>query len=460
MYGNVYLDGDTAIKRCFYEGKPNGMLNLREMDVMHRLKGHPYIVNLRKVNISTPEVIKDPDDENMGKTLEKISLVMDLAPSTLQESVPTDKGFSIDDVRRIMAQILVALEYMHINRIVHRDLKPSNILYNPDTGKVNICDFGMCGLEMNYSRPELNVTSFIYRAPEVFNKKRYSAHVDLWAAGCIMYFLLTGVPLFNFPKEIPDDEMLKLQQEASTKKHFKSRHDFRTLLEGLLKIDPRERFSATQALKSRFFDPVRIELIDAVRKDFPVEEITMNHVTLDHLPERKWIKETINSFLTRFDENDLAVYPVVFHGLEIFERYLSWAIKNQPSLPQGAADTGKYLRKHETALYLTTCLFIAHKYYSVVDPVYEWEQFFPSDLRSPELISKAEDFEEFIITEVLDYNLFAFTLYEIAEWFIETPTYKHHLQILKIYLNIQSWDNGTYRKMFRELMQSKVSNAY
>jgi serine/threonine protein kinase len=461
MYGNVYLDGDTAVKRCFYECKPNGMLNLREMDVMHRLKGHPYIVYLQKVGISNPEKITDPEDENRGKLLEKISLVMELMPTNLQKAVPKDKGMSIDEVRRIMAQILVALEYMHINRIFHRDLKPDNILYDPETGKINLCDFGMCGLEMNYSKLELEVTSLMYRAPEVFCKKRYSAHIDLWAVGCIMYFLLTGSPLINIPSDkTPDEDIIKMQKEVSSKKLFKSRFEYRTLLEGLLKIDPRDRLSATQALKSRFFDPVRAELIDPVRKDFPVEEIILERVTMDYLPERKWIKETINDFLTRFDEDDLCVYPVIFHGLEFFERYLSWARENQPSLPHGSPDSGRYLKKIETMLYLNACLFIAHKYYSVVYPVYEWEQFFPEELRTAELAAKAEEFEEFIITEVLDYSLFRFTLYEIAEWFIETPSYKHYLQILKIYLNVSSWNNGTYRRMFRELMQSKVANSY
>lgn len=489
-YGNVYLEGDRAVKRCFYDARPVGMLNLREMDVLHRLKGHPYIVNLQEVVISPPEEIIE---NKKPKILEKIQLHMNYMPTTLEKSVPSDKGWAtdIDIIRRIMAQLLVALEYMHANRIIHRDLKPDNVLYNPETGKINVCDFGMCDIAMNYRCHEHNVTTFRYRAPEIFNKNRYSSEIDLWAAGCIMYFLLTGGPLFTMATDqIDNQEMLNIQRETVSKKLVKYRHDYRYLLEGLLKIDPRARLTATQALKDRFFDSVRAELIDPVREEYKPIGVPLERISLEFLPERKWIKETIHEYLKSFGEGNVLIYPIVFHGLDIFERFLQWNAKEEKSPPPPGRvgtdfEAGRYLTKGEVSLFLYTCLFIAHKYYTVVDPIIDWEDFFPVRFcpvryvegpigkdGEPELqeipdvpeMGKAqiesEEFEKFIITDVLEYRIFRFTLYEIAEEFVEAPTYKHYLQILNIYLGIPSWRGGHYRNIYSQFMSTKIASSY
>lgn len=463
-FGHVYLRNGRAIKRCFYSTiKPVWMLNLREMDIMQRMKGHPYMVNLEKVNIVEPidDIGKDQYGEPIPVVMEKLELEMECVPMTLQNYIPKGEGLSLDEVRKIMAQILVAIEYMHINRIIHRDLKPDNVLYDEQTEKVSICDFGMCDIEMKYSCPELNVTGFIYRAPEIFCKRRYSKEIDLWAAGCIMYYLITGYPLFRVKDDlIPHPEMFKLQKEITSKKLFKDNHDFREVFEGLVKIDPRERISATQALSKRFFDPVRAELIDPVRKKYPPIGIELEEVVLDYLPERRWIKEIIQNFLKNNRQEDLCIFPVIFHGLEIFERYLSWAKDNQVSLPPShKSDSGRYLTKDETILHLYTCLYIAHKYYAVVDPVWQWDQFFPEGYRTPEHGAYAEKFEEIIVTEICKYSIFKLTIYEHAEDYWEAPTDKEYLQILNIYLNIPAWKNGSYRKMFRDLMMSKLSSS-
>lgn len=43
-----------------------------------------------------------------------------------------------------MAEIILALEYLHSKGLVHRDIKPDNILINSN-GHIKIADFGLCG---------------------------------------------------------------------------------------------------------------------------------------------------------------------------------------------------------------------------------------------------------------------------------------------------------------------------
>jgi len=85
---------------------------------------------------------------------------------------------------------------------MHRDLKPANILLNKQ-GVLKLIDFGMARYEdASYLKVErrqftINVTTPLYRAPECYYKEKlYSSKMDVWAAGCIFYELLTKHTLF------------------------------------------------------------------------------------------------------------------------------------------------------------------------------------------------------------------------------------------------------------------------
>lgn len=51
------------------------------------------------------------------------------------------KGIEINKVRKLILQILKAIDYCHKNEIIHRDIKPENILISSDY-ILKICDFG------------------------------------------------------------------------------------------------------------------------------------------------------------------------------------------------------------------------------------------------------------------------------------------------------------------------------
>ena len=96
-------------------------------------------------------------------------LVMELIESPSLEKVRLTRE---EDIRRAMHEILDTLSYLHQQEIVHRDIKPDNILYDPDTHKIKLVDFGI-------SKRFVRRGSFIdmwtitgtlyYRAPEMFS---------------------------------------------------------------------------------------------------------------------------------------------------------------------------------------------------------------------------------------------------------------------------------------------------
>jgi len=50
--------------------------------------------------------------------------------------------FSEDQAKFYVAQIVLALEYLHLNNIIYRDLKPENIIIDAQ-GYIKLTDFGL-----------------------------------------------------------------------------------------------------------------------------------------------------------------------------------------------------------------------------------------------------------------------------------------------------------------------------
>jgi serine/threonine protein kinase len=50
---------------------------------------------------------------------------------------------SFKDIKRIIFQILIGLQYLQQCQVLHRDLKPENVLITDDLTSVKLCDFGL-----------------------------------------------------------------------------------------------------------------------------------------------------------------------------------------------------------------------------------------------------------------------------------------------------------------------------
>jgi serine/threonine protein kinase len=124
---------------------------------------------------------------------------------SLMETLKSNKKFTELEVRVIMEQLLLALDFCQQKRIIHRDIKPENILINQvkDEGKsfeIKVADLGLSksipdgkGLFFKCGTPG-------YIAPEIFNATKenpYDYKVDIFSAGSIFFNLLTGFYIFN-----------------------------------------------------------------------------------------------------------------------------------------------------------------------------------------------------------------------------------------------------------------------
>ncbi|XP_072484565.1 inhibitor of nuclear factor kappa-B kinase subunit alpha isoform X3 [Notamacropus eugenii] len=103
-------------------------------------------------------------------------------------------GLKESQVLSLLSDIGSGIQYLHENRIIHRDLKPENIVLQDVGGKIihKIIDLGYA---KDLDQGSL-CTSFVgtlqYLAPELFENKPYTATVDYWSFGTMVFECIVG----------------------------------------------------------------------------------------------------------------------------------------------------------------------------------------------------------------------------------------------------------------------------
>lgn len=112
-----------------------------------------------------------------------------------------DKGdlYTLEQTLGIMGDLLSALEYAHRQSIVHRDIKPANLLMETN-GRVKLTDFGVARIQDSGEATRTQgsmVGTLKYMSPEQVQGRPIDARADLFAAGIVLYQLLTGKRPFD-----------------------------------------------------------------------------------------------------------------------------------------------------------------------------------------------------------------------------------------------------------------------
>ena len=107
--------------------------------------------------------------------------------------------YTLEQTLSIMGDLLSALAYAHSQKIVHRDIKPANLLVQA-SGRIKLADFGVARIQDSGDATRTQGTivgTLKYMSPEQLEGKPIDARADLFAAGVVLYQLLTGARPFD-----------------------------------------------------------------------------------------------------------------------------------------------------------------------------------------------------------------------------------------------------------------------
>jgi len=144
-----------------------------------------------------------------GETAGTFFIVMELVNGvSLRRRMRRAQPISVPEAYRIIRSVLRGLEAIHTAGYIHRDIKPQNILLEAN-GTPKITDFGITlragGIRATGDGMTLGTAAYI--APEQAAGKEIGPQADLYAAGVVLYEMLTGeVP---FPGDDPIDVMYR-----------------------------------------------------------------------------------------------------------------------------------------------------------------------------------------------------------------------------------------------------------
>jgi len=151
-----------------------------ERDILFVIR-HPFIVRLRFSFQSDDKLFLITDYYNGG---------------SLYSHLRKSKFFSEERARFYAAELLLALEHLHLQQIVYRDLKLENILMD-HLGHISLTDFGLSKQDIDKCG---GATTFCgtaeYIAPELLNNQKYGKAVDWWSFGILLFEMMNGTTPF------------------------------------------------------------------------------------------------------------------------------------------------------------------------------------------------------------------------------------------------------------------------
>ncbi|GAA0850909.1 Stk1 family PASTA domain-containing Ser/Thr kinase [Streptosporangium amethystogenes subsp. fukuiense] len=142
-------------------------------------------------SLSHPNVVHVFDQGTDG---DNVYLSMEYVPGRTLRDVLRDRGrLPAREALEVMIPVLAALGSAHQSGLVHRDVKPENVLL-ADDGRVKVVDFGLArAIEAtNQTRTGVMIGTIGYMSPEQVTSGAADARSDVYAAGIMLFELLTG----------------------------------------------------------------------------------------------------------------------------------------------------------------------------------------------------------------------------------------------------------------------------
>ena len=153
---------------------------ISEANILKR-SSHPFVLKMH-YSFQTPQ---------------NLYMILDYCPGgDLAYHLGIKDIFEENEARFFIAEVLLAIEYIHSLNIVYRDLKPENILIAAD-GHIKLADFGLAKEGINKgSKAKSFCGSPAYLPPEMLSDSGVGKPADIYQMGAVLYEMLVGMPPF------------------------------------------------------------------------------------------------------------------------------------------------------------------------------------------------------------------------------------------------------------------------
>jgi len=182
----VYLATDTRLDREVALKVMHADL-ARDADFVGRFIGEAKSV----ARLSHPNIVGVYDQ---GADGEYLYLAMEYVPGrTLRALLRERRWLPWQEALAVIDPVLAGLAAAHQAGLVHRDVKPENVLITAD-GRVKVVDFGLAraSAAVGNTRAGMIIGSVAYIAPEQVTGAPSDARSDVYAAGIVLFEMLTG----------------------------------------------------------------------------------------------------------------------------------------------------------------------------------------------------------------------------------------------------------------------------
>lgn len=483
---NSRPEEQVVVKRNLVEESTDFIGSVRELYLLLRLQGHPNVVRLLDVGFGkefgsgpmSPVRTESDEEEDEKMRDDIVHFIFEKGSCDLHtwmyrtnKSVLQNLGF----IRSAMAQLLIGLEFIHGRGIMHRDIKPGNILiFQEDQGFVfKYCDFGMSTPYTFQGKQSPKVVTSWYRSAEICrDSPEYDYSADIWSLGCVFVELFSRSALLYdtgeksnvvlrkilrtvpFSAEDVDYALKKVVPESNLQSTFerswlkpsnleswlkilkisgplvKSMSDqlgpiqnLIDLVQGMLRLDPRARLTAGQALAMPFFSEFQHE-IQAMREQYPPVSVEdWPQVEALDCAERRWAMDC----LAKVDIG--RVNPrIVFQAADMFDRCLAhekrkrdsdMEIESTAARPIETSEKGIYLTKKDAELWAYCSLYLSLKFFSATKSPPEFRSMLKGLRVQPALIKRyfaqAQDIEKRMVCDIFKGWIYRPTVYEAAD---------------------------------------------
>ena len=242
----VYLAEDATRKKYAIKRIPKEKIELK-----------------KKIILKEAEICFLLNNENILKYYELyedfnyVSVVMEPADTDLFELIVNNPlGYIPEEIAiDFLIQIFEVIDYLHnVINIVHCDIKPENfvvIFYKKNGNKpiLKLIDFGNIRRKPKDKERLYNfMGTKEYMAPEALENGGFNEKVDIWAAGIIMFNLLTGADPFASPNDSESDYIDNIKFKEIKFEYIKNER-LRELNKKLLNRYMTKRITAKEALE-------------------------------------------------------------------------------------------------------------------------------------------------------------------------------------------------------------------